>query len=235
MEAPVKYIAIAVTVLLAVSVAYAETASYSWEDGGTILGYYGNMVNESNVIGVQVGQAGDQGTWTCPGAYDSYRYLHVAESPHYATPQIYIAWVTGLVAGDVVTAEYAAFDDIVSSYYGYPSCGIWAHYSTNADIDSYQGSAGGGAGTVVITQGLGWEELSSSWTFGDDGSPYAGAEAIVIEMRVYSSPATSDPNYTDYWADLVTVTAPETATIHFPGGSTLVENATWSHIKALYR
>jgi hypothetical protein len=236
MEASMKYIAlIAVLSLLAIPAAAQFTCTYSWEDGGTVLGYYGNMVNESNVTGPQTGQAGDQGMWTCPGAYDGEYYLHVAESPHSSTPQVYIAWITGLVAGDVVTADYWAFDNIDSDYYGYPSCGIWAHYATNTDVNSYQGSAGMGGGTGAYTSGIGWENLTSFWTFGVDGSPYAGAEAIVVEMRLYSSPATSDPNLTDYWADLVKITAPTTACVTYPSGTTPVEDTSWGNIKALYR
>ena len=42
-----------------------------------------------------------------------------------------------------------------------------------------------------------------------------GYSALVIEMRLYSSPSTGEFR-TDYWADLVTVTAPDYATICFP-------------------
>ena len=231
-----RYIAlIAMLCLAAVPAAAQFTCSYSWEDGGTIISSYGNVVNPTNVTGPQMGQAGDQGTWNCPGAYSGDNYLHVAESPHSSTPQVYIAWIQDLVAGDVVAADCWFFDSIESDYYGYPSVRIYAHYATSVDVDDYHGSAGGGSGTGAYTAGIGWENLSSSWTFGTDGSPYAGADALVIEMRLYSSPATSDPNLTDYWADLVTITAPTTACVVFPPAGTPVEDATWTNIKDLYR
>ena len=74
---------------------------------------------------------------------------------------------------------------------------------------------------------------ASSWEFGNP--PGFGAEtSLVIEMRLYSTPSTSGDR-TDYWADMVTVTAPTTAEIVFPEGVSAVESASWSLIKALYR
>lgn len=230
-----KYIAlIAVLSLLAVPAAAQFTCSYSWEDGGTTLGYYGNVVNESNVSGPQTGQAGDQGMWTCPGAYDGDSYLHVAESPHSGTPQVYVAWITDLVDGDMIYVDMWLFDSIASDYYGYPSLRLYAHYATNADITAYKGSAGAGiTPSADYTAGTGWENFSSNWEFGNPAG-YAGYESLVIEMRLYSSPATSDPNLTDYWGDLIKITAPTHACVTFPSGGTPVQSATWSSIKALY-
>jgi hypothetical protein len=226
---------IAAIAIVALPATAQVTCCYSWEDGGTVLGVYGaNVINVTNVTGSQPGQAGDQGTWTCPGAYDLDNYLHVAESPHSGTPQIYIAWITGLVAGDVVEASFWAYDDIESDYYGYPSARLWGHYATDTDIDDYQGSAGSGSGGGAYTSGIGWEELSSSWVC-YEGSPYAGATSLVIEFRLYSSPATADPMTTDYWADYVCITAPATACINVPTAVSPVEDSSWSTIKALYR
>ena len=189
--------------------------SYSWEDcTGTILGSYGNLVDPTNVCGPQTGLKGDvaPGTWTCPGAHDGERYLHVAEETHSSTPQAYVAWITGLQAGDMVNASIWAWDN--ESVDPYPSLRIWAHYSTNADIFDYQGSAGEGIGNTGYTSGVGWEQMSSSWEFGTPAG-YGGEQALVIELRLYSSPTTGDYR-TDYWADLVEVTTDSaTAQIHF--------------------
>ena len=190
-----------------------QTLNYSWEDGGTILGSYGNLVDPTNVTGPQTGMKGDvaPGTWTCPGAYDGDYYLHVAEEPHSGTPQAYVAWITGLTAGDMVYASVWAWDD--ESVDPSPSCRIWAHYTTSDDIENYQGSAGEGLTNSGYTNGIGWEEMSSSWEFGNPAG-YGEESALVIEFRLYSSPTTGEYR-TDYWADLVTVTAPDHATIHF--------------------
>ena len=93
-----KYlILIAALALLAVP-AHAQVGSYySWEDGGTILGSYGNLVDAVNVSGPQTGSQGSTlPDYTCPGAYDGEYYLHVAEDPHSGTPQAFLCWVTGL-------------------------------------------------------------------------------------------------------------------------------------------
>ena len=224
---------IAAIAIVALPATAQVTCCYSWEDGATVLGTYGNVVDDTNVTGSQPGLAGDQGTWTCPGAYDGDKYLHVAESPHYGTPQVYIAWITGLVPGDLVEASYMAFDNCQTGYLGAPNQRIWAHYATD-DIDTYKGSAGEGINNSGYTTGIGWEELSSSWSFGDPPG-YGGETSLVIEMRLYSTPSTADPQHTDYWADYVCITAPSTACINFPAPVSPVENATWSSIKALYK
>ena len=203
--------------VVALVAAPAMAATYSWEDGGTILGSYGNLVGPANVTGMQTGDKGDVPplTWTCPGAYEGDRYLHVAEAPHSSTPQAYVAWITGLQDGDIVSASIWGWDD--ESEDPYPSLRIWAHYSTNDDITVYKGSAGAGLDNSGYTTGIGWEQMSSSWEFGDSGSPYGGYESLVIELRLYSSPTTGPEDRTDYWADLVEVTTTSlTATIHFP-------------------
>ena len=218
-----------------------QTLNYSWEDGtGTILGSYGNLVNPTNVTGAQVGSKGDVPplTWTCPGAYDGTRYLHVAESPHSSTPQAYLVCITGLQVDDTVWASYYGWDD--ESVDPYPSLRIWGHYSDAADCDAcpggYEGSAGEGLDNTGYTSGIGWEKMSAYWVYGVSGAPYAGAAALVIEMRLYSSPTTSTEYSTDFWGDLVEVTIPDYATARFPDwGPTPVDNTTWGRVKTLFR
>lgn len=220
-------------VLIAVPAFAQQTQCYGWEDGGTILGSYGNACCESNVTGPQTGLTGDAGTgtWNCPGAFEGDGYLHVAEDPHSGTPQFYIAWVTGLVEGDNVAASYYGYDtvDEAAGTNGEPALRIWGHYSTNADITVYSGSAGAGNNNTGYTTAVGWQQISADWDIPAD------KEALVIELRVYSYDYTSDPNHSDYWADYVCVTAPDNATIHFPEGGVPVEDASWGNIKALYR
>lgn len=183
----------------------ASADSYSWEDGvGTILGSYGNLVDPTNVTGPQTGSKGDVPplTWTCPGAHDGDRYLHVAEEPHASTPQAYVAWITNLQVGDMVYVSMWGFDD--EAVDPSPSLRLWGGYSTNADINDYQGSAGEGLTNSGYTSGIGWEEMSSSWEFGTPPG-FGGEEALVVQLRLYSSPTTGDYR-TDYWGDLITVT-----------------------------
>jgi hypothetical protein len=235
MEATMKYmLMLAVIALIAMPAWADQTLCYSWEDGGTVLGHYpnnGNACCETNVTGPQTGLTGDvaPGTWTCTGAYDGDRYLHVAEDPHTGTPQFYVAWITGLLEGDNVAASFYGWDslDRVSTN-GEPAIRIWGHYTGPDDIEDYGASAGEGNSNSGYTTAVGWQMVSSDWTI-------TGYSALCIEFRVYSYATTADPDHTDYWADLVCVTAPDHATIHFPEPFSPVEESTWGTIKALYR
>jgi len=220
-----KKLLVIALVLIAVPAFAQQTLNYSWEDGGTILGSYGNLCCDTNVTGPQVGLQGSTlPSFTCPGAVDGTHYLHIAEDPHYSTPQAYIAWVTGLNDGDIVTAGFYGYDATPDAS---PSHRIWGGYSTSDDINNYVGSAGGGAD---YSPGLGWDFITFTWTFlGGDGN------ALVIQDRLYSTPTTGDPEHTDYFVDDITVTAPLHATIHFPEPVSPVESASWGNIKALYR
>jgi hypothetical protein len=214
-------------VLIAVPAFGQQTLNYSWEDGGTTLGGFGNVCCESNVSGVQSGSQGSTtGAYTCPGAADGTYYLHVAEDPHSSTPQVYLAWVTGLTDGDVVDATFLGYDITSGSS---PSFRIWGAYTFGADINNYIASA---SGSLTYTAGTGWDPVNYSWTFDSD---FGARDGLVIQARLYSTPSTNDPDHTDYWIDDLTVTAPVNATIHFPQGPVSVEDETWAGIKALYR
>jgi len=166
------------------------TACCGWEGGTeTILGSYGNLVNPLNVAPPIAGGP--------PTANTGDRCLQVTESPHYSTPQAYLAFVENLTDGDVVDASFFGWDDTPDVS---PSLRIWAHYATVGDVTSYEGSAGGGE---TYTSGIGWEQLSWSWTFDSDGGT---RDALVIEARLYSTPTTGDYS-TDYWIDDLTVQA----------------------------
>ena len=181
--------------------------TYSWEDGvGTIMGAYGNLVDPTNVTGPQTGQAGDSGTYDCPGAHSGLRYLHLAEEPHSGTPQPYIAFIEGLTDGDVVDASFFGYDTTPGSS---PGLKIWAHYAVSGDV-SYVGSADG---NNDYTAGTGWDQVSWSWTFDSDSG---ARDALVIEARLYSTPA-SGTYRTDYFIDDISVTAPPHATVTFAG------------------
>ena len=147
--------------LLTLSVILPE--SYSWEDGGTILGSYGG--NVSNPLNV--------GSFNGVDPYDGDYMLSVSESPLDGTPKAYVAYIQNLNPGDIVTASFYTYD----SFSGSPSARIWGGYVSNTDINSYQGSAGGNA---TYPSGTGWEELSHTWTIAE------GKEALVVEARLYS-------------------------------------------------
>jgi hypothetical protein len=221
-----RYVAtIAALAMLAVPAHAQVTSYYSWEDEGTILGSYGNLTDATNVTGAQIGSQGSTlPDYECPGAYEGTHYLHVAEDPHSGTPQAYLAWVTGLNDGDFVTAGFYGYDITAGSS---PSLRIWGSYTTSDDINNYLASAGGSS---EYTAGLGWDYVEYTWEFaGGDGN------ALLIQGRLYSTPSTSDPDHTDFWIDMITVTSPAHGTQVFPGESTPVEAGSWARVKALYR
>jgi hypothetical protein len=228
-EEEMKKLFVIALVLIAVPAFAQQTLNYSWEDGGTILGFYGsNLVDASNVSGPQTGSQGSLlPDYTCPGAVDGTYYLHVAEDPHTGTPQAFVCWVDGLLEGDIVDAMFYGYDITPGAS---PSLRIWGSYTaTGGDVNSYHGSAGG---ADPYTAGTGWDLVSHTWTFFADGGAHGG---LVIQARLYSDPATSDPDRTDYWIDDITVTAPPYATIHFPEPVSPVEESSWTNIKALFR
>jgi len=194
------------------------SASYGWEDGiGTALGTYGN-----------VGELVNVNDFSHTGSHS----LYMTEDPLSSTPQVFLAWVHGVQTGDEVTVSWWSYDDTpgaVSPDY-YPRSRVWGHYSSD-DITTYEGSASGGAD---YTTGIGWEEQTHTFVC-DLVDP--DATALVIEFRLYSgTSALGDPlNY--FWADDITVTAPEGTTIFLPNQEPVgtTETTTMDGVKALYR
>ena len=157
----------------------ANADTYSWEDGGTILGFYGNLANPTNVGAPEPVNSGE-------------RALRVTEDPVGGTPQAYIAFITGLTDGDTIDASFFGYDDTAG---GSPSLRIWGHYAQSDDVTSYAGSAGG---NEEYTDGSGWDDVAWSWTFDSDGGT---RDALVVEARLYTG-----SEVTDYYIDDVTVT-----------------------------
>ena len=230
-----KLLLVGFAVLFAASAAYADyTVSYGWEDGvGTILGSYGNLVFDTNVTGPQVGQDCLVGPFTCPGAFEGDRYLHVAESPHSSTPQAFIACITGLLNNDLVTASFWGYDITPGAS---PSLRIWASYSDAMQCPECPGGyTGSASGNLDYTAGTGWDQVSHTWTFATTGTD--DHYGLVIQARLYSTPSTQDPCLTDYFIDWVTVTVPDHASVLFPDltGPSALESSNWGGIKALFR
>ena len=184
--------------IILISFSLAET--YSWEDGGTILGSYGNLANEANV-----------GETDGVTPYDGDYMLTVSESPIDGTPIAYLAWVTDLTAGDEITACFMGYDTTPESS---PSLRIWGAWSANDDINQYAGAPLQEEQNEDYTAGTGWDQICH--TFSTEFGNWDEGEALVIQARLYSS--SSGPNPTQYFIDLVSVeTSSTTATIHFPG------------------
>lgn len=190
----------AVVALCAAPAFASQTASYSWEDGGTIFGYFNSGSGE--IIA----------TNSSAQAYSGSSSLEIVEDPTGGTPQVWIGFVTGLQDGDTIDASFWAFDDSEGAS---PSVRIWGAYALSSDVSSYEGSAGGNS---TYSEGTGWSQLSHSWTFDSDGGT---RDALVIQVRMYSD-ADSSPIYID---DLEVTTSSDTAVINFapaPGALALL-------------
>lgn len=181
------------------------TVNYGWEDGATILGSYGNVVNPLNVS-----TAVDGATNTVTPLSGS-RMLQVTEQPHSSTPQAFIGVVTDVADGDSITASFFGWDYSPDAS---PSMRIWGHYLTDInDINSYGGSASGNLDYTVGVDGGNWSQVSHTWTM--DFVTDTNRVALVIEARLYSTPSSGDYS-TDYWVDDLSITAPDGASILVP-------------------
>ena len=184
-------------------ISFIVADSYSWEDGGTILGSYGNLVDAENV-----------GETDGVAPYDGDYMLTVSESPIDGTPQAFIAWVTDISEGDQITACFYGYDTTAGAS---PSMRIWGSWTANNDINSYAGSADG---NEEYTDGTGWDQVCH--TFSTSQENWEAGEALVVQARLYSSSSGPDP--AKYFKDLVSVeTTSSTATIHFPGAQDPIE------------
>ncbi len=167
-------------------------ADYGWEDGGTILGSYGNLGSAENEY------------WDA----DRGNVLALTEDPTGGTPQAYVAWVTGLADGDVIDASFLGLGDGVDT----SKVRIWGHYTNvGGDITSYGGSAGGNS----AYSGAEWTELGHSWTFDSNGGQRDG---LVVEARLYTySGQTGTTGYVDNLHVSVFGAAIEGVVINVPG------------------
>ena len=180
--------------------ANAATSTYGWEDGGAVLGTFGNIGSVTNVA---------SGVNGAPTAWEGNAMLHIVENPIGGTPQALVGMVTGLSEGDEVTASFYGYDTTPGTF---PSLRIWGHYgdsatllselATNGEITDFTGSAGGNS---TYTDGTGWNQVSHTWTIA------AGQDGLVIEARIYSAAGANEA-----WVDGLSITAPDGALITTP-------------------
>lgn len=177
--------------LMSATSAFALTVTYGWEDGNTILGKYGDVL-ESNVTSPVY--AGSR----------SLQLVDMSSGDSISTPQAYVAWIKGLVDGDIVTASFWRYDTTPGTR---PSSRIWAHW--NDDPTDVMGYAGSASGNNDYGPGQGWDNTSWSWTVS------GGHTGLVVEVRTYSEDGDT------VWVDDLSVTAPDRlgVSITTPGGT----------------
>ena len=153
---------LALVATTATATADIMTDFYGWEDGGTVIGTFGDNISATN-------QSDAVNSW-----------LAVTEDPASGTPLAYVGWITGLNDGDVIDASFFGMGDGVDM----SRVRIWAHYTTGeGDINSYGGSAGGN----YTYSGSDWTLLENSWTFSGGDQSGGDHTGLVIEARLYTS------------------------------------------------
>lgn len=169
-----------------------NSVSTSWEDPN-VLGYFGTW---GNVGAVEYSD----------NAYSGNYSLSITEDPVGGTPQVYVAYITGLSEGDTVTAS-AWMLGLDGDGDGDSAKGrLWGHYFDGSDLTSYDGSASGPSsyGGEDAT----WSNTDHTWTVA------AGKTALIIEARIYSYSGGDEQIWID---DLIVSSSNANASI-FVGG-----------------
>ena len=101
-----------------------NNVSTSWEDP-SVLGYFGTFGNVGSV------------EYTDAESYSGDYSLSITEDPFGGTPQVYVAYITGLEAGDTVDASawFLGLDGDGDG--GYSGGRLWGHYFDGSDLTSY--------------------------------------------------------------------------------------------------
>ena len=172
-----------------------NNVSTSWEDP-SVLGYFGTYGN--------VGAVEYSDTEAYSGDYS----LSITEDPFSGTPQVYVAYITGLQAGDTVDASawFLGLDGDGDG--GYWGGRLWGHYFDGSDLTSYAGSASGPS-DIVGRDGGGWADTSHTWTIAE------GQTALIIEARIYSYDGGAD---NQIWIDDLNVSSSNANASIFVGG-----------------
>ncbi|AQQ70185.1 PASTA domain protein [Limihaloglobus sulfuriphilus] len=183
-----------ISLLAAVPFASAKTRYYDWETGTeAYMGYYGNVDTVNTGFSTEQARSGLQS-------------LKIVEDPIGGTPQTYVCWVTDVESGDVITAKGWIWSNTQNAE-DKPNGRFWMHYSSDTDINAYDGSISGQDESLVGTTN--WMEFTQTITVD------SGKVAVVVEARISSGAAPANVIYID---DL-TVTVPEHCTIVFPDGT----------------
>ena len=157
----------AAAIAMAPAMAHADVMAFSgWEDtsADAVFGTSGNV--------------SDFGYTSAPDpVYDGNHSMFMTEDPVSGTPSAVVAWVSGIEAGDEITATmwFRGMDSVGSST---AKARLWGGYYDATDTSEYDSSAGGPsryAGNNEI-----WESMTHTWTA--DGT----TSVFGLEVRIYS-------------------------------------------------
>ena len=170
-----------------------NSVSTSWEDP-SILGAFGTYGNVES--------------WGYSDAesYSGESSLTMTHSSG-SSPQLYVAYITGLEAGDTVDASAWILGLDGDGDGGSAGGRVWGHHFDGSDLTSYAGSASG-PGDIVARDG-GWDSSSHTWTIAE------GKSALIIEIRMYDYDGGAD---NQIWIDDLTVSSSNANASIFVGG-----------------
>ena len=158
--------AAAAAIAMAPAMAHSDVMAFTgWEDtsADAVFGTFGNV--------------SDFGYTSAPDpVYDGNHSMFMTEDPLSSTPNAVVAWVSGIEAGDQITATmWFRGMDVGGST---AKARLWGAYYDATDTSTYVTSAGGPSGYAGENET--WESLTYTWTVNDTTSIFG------LQVRIYS-------------------------------------------------
>ena len=158
--------AAAAAIAMAPAMAHSDVMAFTgWEDtsGDAVFGTFGNV--------------SDFGYSSAPDpVYDGNHSMFMTEDPLSSTPNAVVAWVSGIEAGDQITATmWFRGMDVGGST---AKARLWGGYYDATDTTTYDSSAGGAGG--YAGENATWESMTYTWTVDDSTSIFG------LQVRIYS-------------------------------------------------
>ena len=208
-----KLLMIALVATLAAGPGLAGTHTYGWEDGGSVLGFYGTNADNSDIMLLALVGAPEP-------VHSGAIALKIIDNMTTGTPQAFVAYIWGLLPNDTVTASFWRYDITPAAS---PSCRIWGHWNDSlpGDYFVFDGSA---SGQSDYGPGTGWDQTSFDFV---NSSGHTG---LVVECRTYTNPGDT------VYIDDLEIVIPDHASFILPSaGFVGLEKTSFGSIKALFR
>ena len=153
-------------IAMAPAMAHSDVMAFTgWEDtsADAVFGTFGNV--------------SDFGYTSAPDpVYDGNHSMFMTEDPLSSTPNAVVAWVSGIEAGDEITATmWFRGMDVGGST---AKARLWGAYYEDTDTSTYKSSAGGPSGFAGENET--WESMTYTWTSNGSTSIFG------LQVRIYS-------------------------------------------------
>ena len=162
-----KTCAAAAAIAMAPALAHADVMAFTgWEN------------TSADAAFGTTGNVGDFGYTSAPDpVYAGNHSMFMTEDPLSSTPNAVVAWVSGIEAGDEITATmwFRGMDSVGSNT---AKARLWGGYYDATDTSEHAGSAGGPSGFAGNNET--WESMTHTWTV--DGT----TSIFGLEVRIYA-------------------------------------------------